>query len=478
MKHAPIRARLTAWYVLALALVLVALGAFVVTRLRSDLTSELDRGLRSAAGQIALGYGLEGPQEFRDVTPTVLPGPRGHGSGAQIVQRSGHVRYATGDAVTRMRLVSRATLADALQGDRVVVSRHVGPGNEHLRLIAMPAQFRDGRREVLVVAESLKDIDSSVHKVLVLLLVGGIAALALLAGGGWWIARKALQPVERMTTRADLIGIADLSQRIAVPRAEDEVGHLARTLNAMLDRLEEGVHARERLVADASHELRAPLAAMRSELEVSMRQDELGAPARAVLASARDEVIRMSRVVDNLLALARVDAGRLELLVSPQDLADLAERVVHAHRAAAEAAGATVVVEGTADPVAADPDRVEQVLGNLVDNAIRFSPPGGQVTVGVWQNGHESGFTISDGGPGVPDEARERVFDRFSREDNARGRSGGAGLGLAIALEIVSAHGGRIWVEGRDPHGSAFVVALPRGPVAARRPAGAGTSMT
>jgi len=454
--------------VLVLALVLVALGAFVVTRLRSDQTSELDRGLRSAAGQIALGYGNEGVPEFRDVTATVLPGPRGHGSGAQIVQRSGRVLYATGDPVTHATLVDRQTLADALRGDRVVISRRVGPTHEHLRLIAMPAQFR-GAREVLVVAESLRAIDSSVHKVLVLLIVGGIAALALLAAGGWWIARKALEPVERMTTRADRIGMADLSQRIAVPRAEDEVGHLARTLNAMLDRLEEGVHAREQLVADASHELRAPLAAMRSELEVSLRQDELGSHARAVLASARDEVIRMSRIVNNLLTLARVDAGRLELLVSPQDLSDIAERTAHAHRAAAEAADVSVVVEGSADPVGVDAERLEQVLGNLVDNAIRFSRAGGQVTVAIWQNERASGVTVSDDGPGVPGEARDRVFDRFSREDDARGRGGGAGLGLAIAREIVTAHGGRIWVEGRDPHGSAFFVALPRGPVTAER---------
>lgn len=302
MRRAPIRLRLTAWYVVVLAAVFLALGAFVVTRLRSDLTSEIDRGLGSAAGQITAGYKAEGPKEFRDVSRTVLPGPRNRGSGAQILDASGRVLLADGDPVTRAPLVPRSAFALVLAGRRVAESMRRGSPTEHLRVVAIPAQ-RGGQRQVLVVAESLDDVDESVDRVKVLLALGSLAALGFVALGGWWIARKALQPVERMTTRADRIGIDDLSQRIAVPRVHDEVGHLARTLNAMLDRLEEGVQAQQRLTADASHELRAPLAAMRSELEVSLRRDALSEQARAVLASARDEVVRMGRIVDNLLAL-------------------------------------------------------------------------------------------------------------------------------------------------------------------------------
>ena len=170
---------------------------------------------------------------------------------------------------------------------------------------------RLGERRVLVVGESLAGVDASVRRVLVLLLIAGPAALAATAAGGWWLARKALLPVSRMTSEADTIGIDRLHERVAVPRAADEIGHLAVTLNAMLARLEHGVREQHRLVADASHELRTPLAAMRSEIDVSLRGDRLTDDARAVLESTREEVDRMTRTVNNLLTLAQVDEGRL-----------------------------------------------------------------------------------------------------------------------------------------------------------------------
>jgi heavy metal sensor kinase len=465
--NAPIRVRLTAWYVLVLAIVMLALGAFVVTQLRSDLTSEVDKTLRSAAKQIGHAYTIEGPKDFHDVAGTVLPGPRDE-SGAQLVDRSGHVVLADGDELPATPLVPASTQRRVLAGEQVVVSRMVGSPGEHLRIVALPVE-RDGSRYVLAVAGSLDAVDSSAHRVLVLLLLGGAAALLLAALGGWWIARKALQPVERMTSRADRIEIDDLSERIAVPRVRDEVGHLALTLNAMLDRLEAGVESRQRLVADASHELRAPLAAMRSELEVSLRHDSLGGQARAVLSSARDEVIRMARTVDNLLTLARADEGRIELLVEDHDLLAIAEAAAGAFGAAAAVAGVELVVSG--DPVVApaDSERLRQVVSNLVDNAVRHAPAGSTVEVRVWREGGHGGFRVCDSGPGVPGDARERIFERFTRQDPARGRGGGAGLGLAISREIVAAHGGRIWVEPLDPKGSAFVVSLPLGTRSADR---------
>lgn len=456
--NVPIRVRLTVWYVLVLAVVLAALGAFVVTRLRSDLTAEVDRTLRSGANQIAQGYIAEGSKDFYDVASTVLPGPHDAGSGAQVLDRSG-VLFWDGDPLTSAPLLGPGQLTRVARGITLVTTLERGSPARRFRLAAVPVE-RAGRRQVLVAAESLHGVDTAVHQVLVLLLIGGIAALALVALGGWWIARKALLGVEQMTTRADRIGIDDLSERIAVPRVRDEVGHLARTLNAMLDRLEAGVDARQRLVADASHELRAPLAAMRSELDVSLRHDELDERAREVLASARDEVVRMGRTVENLLTLARVDEGRLELLERAIELRPVAEAAARAHRAAAETAGVEVVVEDDAGVVAADRDRLEQVLSNLIDNAIRYAPAGTRVTVSLWRDGPEAGFRVCDEGEGVSSELRERIFERFGRQDPARARGGGAGLGLAICREIVRAHGGRIWVEDRDPRGAAFVVSL------------------
>jgi signal transduction histidine kinase len=265
-----------------------------------------------------------------------------------------------------------------------------------------------------------------------------------------------------MTTLAERIGIAEIrDHRIAVPAVRDELSHLALTLNAMLDRLQQGVQSREQLIADASHELRAPLAAMRSELEVSLRHDALPAEAHAVLLSARDEVVRMGWIVENLLTLARVDEGRLELLVAPQALGEVAQAAVRTHRLAAEAAGVEICVEGDAGLVDGDRDRLQQVISNLLDNAIRLAPRGGEVTLSLWRSATEAGLTVSDDGPGVAPEEEGRIFERFARLDRARARGAGAGLGLAICKEIVHAHRGRIWVNGRTPRGSAFTVALP-----------------
>jgi heavy metal sensor kinase len=461
VSRAPIRLRLTGWYVLVLAAVLIAVGAFVVIRLRSDLTAEVDRSLSSAARQIAQGYRAEGVPEFRDVSLSVLEGPRGRGAGAQILDRDGRVVVSVGDSDLATPLIDGPTAAAVASGRRIVGTRYAPTSHDHVRTIAAPVRRR-GQSQALVASEPLVEVDHSVHRVLILLVVGGAGALVLVALGGWWLAAKALRPVERMTARADEIGIHDLSQRVGVPAARDEIGHLARTLNAMLERLEQGVHARERLVADAAHELRAPLAAIRAELEVSLRHDALDDAARAVLDSARDEVLRMGRVVDNLLTLARADEGRLELLTGPQDLAALAERAARGQRSAATAANVELVVDGEPTTVDADADRMDQVITNLIDNAIRFSPAGSRVAVNVWKDTTEAGITVADEGPGVAAGARERIFERFAREDQARGRAGGAGLGLAICREIVHAHGGRIWVEDREPRGSAFVVALRR----------------
>jgi len=456
--NAPIRVRLTVLYVALLAAIVVALTVFVVTRLRSDLTAELDRGLEESAAQIALAYRAEGAEEFHDTTRTVLPTTGREPAGAQLVDPLGHVLLTEGTPLASASLLPRRALFRVLGGARVVSSRRVGRPQQHLRLIGVPAARR-GRREALIVAESLHEIDDSTHRALVLLLLGGGSSLALVAVGGWWIARRALRPVDRMATRADAIGIEDLSQRIAIPRVNDELAHLARTLNAMLERLQDGVQARERLVADASHELRAPLAAMRAELDVTLAQNRLDGPAREALELARDDAVRLTRIVDNLLTLARVDAGRLELLITPHDLSDLADRAVRGQRAAASERGIDLAVDGDAIVAEVDGDRFGQVLTNLLDNAVRNSPQGGRVRVCIRRDIASTHITVADEGPGIPADAREKAFGRFSRHDLARPR-GGAGLGLAICKEIVSAHEGHIWIDEHRPRGTTIHITL------------------
>jgi heavy metal sensor kinase len=454
----PIRVRLTAWYALLLAGIIVGLGAFLVLHLRSDLQGTVDRDLRANSRQIALGYGAEGSPEFKDVSGTVLPVGS---SAAQVLDPSGRVLAAYGIPVAGPVVSSNARVA-ALRGEGGITTVDL-PGHEHPYRVTATGVRRNGSPRVVVVAQSLETVDESVERVLILLLLAGPAALLATALGGWWLARKALRPVQRMTSLAQEIGIDRLTERIPRPRTTDEIGYLALTLNEMLDRLERGVEEKHRLVADASHELRTPLAAMRAELDISLRGDDLTPAAREVLESTLEEVERMSRTVDNLLTLARVDEGRLELLAGPLDLAEAGEAAADSLRSLAHAKGVRLEVDGEPCEVRADSQRVHQALINFIENAIKYAQPGGEVRITSWCREDEVGVTVSDNGPGIPAAAQPHVFDRFYRVDPARGRGGGgSGLGLAICREIATAHGGRVWVESEPGEGSAFTLALPR----------------
>jgi heavy metal sensor kinase len=453
----PIRARMTAWYVVLLAVVVAVVGAFLVLRLRSDLTAAVDRGLQPAAAQIADGYRAEGAPEAVDVARSVLTGER---PAAQILDPSGRVAVSFGDPVSRAPILTRAEAAAVLRSGEVTRTVELGPGRQRFRLVARPT-VRRGRRQLAVAVESMATVDRSVRRVLVLLLVAGPAALLATALGGWWLARRALRPIERMTARAAAIDLDRIEDRLVVPRTGDEVAHLATTLNAMLDRIEHGVEEQHRFVADASHELRTPLAAMRAEIDVSLRADQLDPAARRVLESAREEVDRMTRTVDDLLVLASLDEGRLELLVAPLDLHDVVGRAVASLRPLARSRGVSLRVDGPQAMAVGDADRLGHAVRNLIENAIKFSPEDGEVAVATWVTDGEVGVTVRDQGPGVAPDVRERIFDRFFRADASRSRStGGGGLGLAISREIAIAHAGRVWVDDGGAQGSAFSLAL------------------
>jgi heavy metal sensor kinase len=456
--NAPIRVRMTAWYVVLLGAVIVAVGAFVIVRLRADLTDAADRSLHPAASQIAAGYAQEGIPDFRDVARTVLAGER---AAAQVLAADGTVVARFGDPVSARPMIASGQRRAVLGGRGLTNSAQLGPARQDFRLTAR-AVTRRGQLQLIVAAVSLGPVNRSVHRVLVLLLLTVPAALAATALGGWWLSRRALRPIDHITRTADAIGARDLDERILVPRANDEVAQLAQTLNTMLDRIQTGVEEQRRLVADTSHELRTPLAVMRSEIDVSLRADALPAPARTVLESTREEVDRMRSIVDDLVTLATADEGRLQLARETTDLHELASNAAQSLRALAERRHVSIDVDGESVFADLDPDRMHQVLRNLLTNAIAFSPDGGRVTISIRSERGEASVLVADEGPGVPLALRERVFDRFFRSDASRTRrTGGSGLGLAIAREVVRAHGGVVGVESNGPRGSCFYVRVP-----------------
>ena len=456
----PIRVRLTAWYALLLAAILVALGAFLVLRLRSDLRSTITREIRDGAVTIAGNYANEGVSGFREISAAALR-----------AQRLGHAGARRQGPCAGQLWGPGRRAADALaDGSRRRIRRSWRPARGAARTVAQTlpgdglARAGRGPDQLLVVAESLDQIDEAVRRILVLLLLAAPAALATAGVVGWWLLRKALAPVQRMTQKADEIGIDQLGERLAAPNPNDEVGRLAGTLNAMLDRLERGFETRQRLVADASHELRTPLAVMRAELDVRLRREDLTSSERDVLESVREETDRMGRSVDNLLTLAQAEEGKLSLLSAELDLAEVIESAARPLRGLAAANRIELSIQSEPCRLVGDPQRLELALTNLIENAIKFTPAGGEIVVACERSAGRAGVTVRDSGPGISGEVQARVFDRFYR---ARARPGdrtttvGGGLGLAICKEIAAAHGGTITVRSQEGRGSAFTLWLP-----------------
>ncbi len=309
---------------------------------------------------------------------------------------------------------------------------------------------------LVVVAVSLEDVDETTSALLTPLLVGLPLLLLVVAGTTWLVVSRALRPVERIRSEVELITGSRLDRRVPEPEARDEVGRLARTMNVMLGRLEDSSRRQQQFVADASHELRSPIASVRQVAEVAVTHP--GAMDEGELAeTVLEEAVRMQALVDQLLLLTRTGEGRPQMRREDVDLDDLALAAVR------RAARAGLVVDTTgvgAGRVRGDVVALGQVVANLVDNAARHAK--GRVAVAVAAGREGVTLSVDDDGSGVPPADRERVFERFVRLDDARARdAGGSGLGLAIVREVVRAHGGTVEVDTSPLGGARFVVRLP-----------------
>lgn len=308
---------------------------------------------------------------------------------------------------------------------------------------------------IVVVAQSLGSVDAGVTTVERLLALGFPLLLLVVAGSVYYVVGRTLSPVEEIRRRVAAIGATDLDKRVPVPIADDEVSRLALTMNSMLDRLQDSQAAQQRFVADASHELRSPLAAIRATLEVGLEHPESqqwSDAAPAVL----EETDRLSKLVDDLLLLARSDEVTTPGDHLDVDLDDIL--MIEADRLSRHGA-IDVSVDVAPARVAGDRQQLERLVRNLCDNAARYAKS--TITLSLRVDGGWAVLAVQDDGPGIPVKDRERVFDRFVRLDPARHRpSGGAGLGLAIVSEVARTHGGAVAVED-SPSGARFVVRLP-----------------
>lgn len=276
------------------------------------------------------------------------------------------------------------------------------------------------------------------------------------------VARRLIRPVTALTAAAGRLAAGQSDARADVT-APGELGELAATFDDMADRLETAGRLRRKVMADVAHELRTPLAVLQGETEAML--DGIVTPDAAALTSLHDEVTRLSRLVGDLETLAAADAARLTMHPRPVDLAAVAERATELVRTTASEAGIQVTVRGDAAEVEADPDRLHQVVLNLLSNAIKFTPAGGQVTVTTRGLGHEAVLEVDDTGPGLAADEAAHVFDRFW-QGTAGGRTGGSGIGLAVAAELIAAHDGSITATTNPAGGARFTISLPARPSA------------
>jgi signal transduction histidine kinase len=431
-----LRARLVLIGATGLAVGLAVGGVVLLGALDLALKRSVDDGAMQTAQRVAQQVEEGGPPDPIPVVgaPAVV---------VQVVDEKLGVRAASAGSDRLKSLLTAAELRRAQAGDRLELSGERAGVRGELRVVAVEAGPSDDRQTVVVAAPA-SEARSSVRILRGIFLIGFPLLLAALAALAWRVVGLTLRPVEALRRGAEEITGAGAAARLPVPDARDEVHRLAVTLNDMLDRLETSRRQQRAFVADAAHELRSPLASMRTQLEVAQR---LGP--KADLPATLDDLLidteRLSRLVDDLLLLARADdAGTRAHRRERVDLAALVENLLARY---AEGSVALTLVADSPVWTDGDPDQLRRIVANLLDNAVRHAA--GHVVVEVRS---PATVVVVDDGAGIPEADRERVFDRFTRLDDARDRdSGGTGLGLAIVRELVRLHGGRVTLSDASP---------------------------
>ena len=452
-----LRLRVTALAVAVVTAVLLVTAAVLITAQHQSLQSALDDALVERADELdeevlaAKGW------------PPTLEVPPDEDVAWQVVTPDGVVLAASAGLVGRPALVAAGPIAPPTPAaGGTIVTRDAPPLDEEAfpyRLLSRPIAGA-GEPAVALVAHDLEDVLASTRTLTQLLAIAIPIVAGVLAVLIWVLVGRTLGPVEAIRAEVSGIGARSLDRRVPQPSGDDEIARLARTMNEMLDRIEDATRRQERFVADAAHELRTPLTRLRTQLEVDLAHPDRSDPA-ASLGELLAETLSMQRLLDDLLALARGDAGAPGEPRVPIDLDDL---VLREARRLRENGRVTVDAGAvSAASVVGEPSGLARVVRNVVDNAERHASS--QVTFSLREVGDRAVLLVDDDGPGIPEGRQEAIFERFTRLDDARSRdAGGTGLGLAIAREIVEAHGGTVRVDPDHVPGARFVVELPLAP--------------
>jgi two-component system OmpR family sensor kinase len=469
-----VRTKLTLWYTGILALALVAFSVSVYLVMANQLAARFDRGLQTALDGTARLFIHEKDERETD-QHAASSALRKHYAPHQAVA----LYDAQGQLILEKMLPDnvRAVLPEhfttlAANGSRFFTLSEAQTGaDDGLRLLVQRLAVPPQAVYYITAAEPRTELDQSLELLRDIFLFAVPLALLLAGVSGWFLARKSLAPVVMMAESARRISAENLNERLPVPNPRDELGQLAGTFNELLARLDAAFVQQRQFMADASHELRTPLSVLRTAAAVTLEQPQRPeAEYREALALMHEQARRLTRIVEEMFTLARADAGRRPIAAQDFYLDELVAETARAASVLAERKQIALHLAPLHEtPFRGDEDLLRQLLLNLLDNAIKFTPQGGAISLTLESNGGGYHLTVADTGGGIPAEAQARIFERFFRVDKARSRAdqeqgGGAGLGLSIARWIAEAHGGALRLARSDQHGSTFVVNLPAEP--------------
>jgi|SRR5579859_123573 len=465
MRTGSLRIRVTAWYVGLLALALVSFGLAVYFGLENYLETSLEHSLVLQANAIATNFvtqidskGL--PWLITEVVEDYAP--ESSGRFIRITRKNGKVLYESGDTREPYIDASRVSHPPLTIGSGFF-RRESFDGVHQILVYALPHVSAAGTGYIVETGASLSPIIHVLHSLLLVLLILTPLILIAAAMGGYLLMTRPLLPVVALTEQAERIGADNFSERLPVISTGDELERLSLSLNRMLTRLEEAITHIHRFSEDVSHELRTPLTILRGELEPLAQMQMSESQVTEAVGSALEEIERMSKIVESLLAISRLDSGNAGIEKTCVDLRALACETAEQMRVLADEKGITVsCVEGLPVQVLGDALRLKQVVVNLLDNAIKYTPSGGWIKILASSKAQSGVLRVIDSGIGIRADALPHIFERFYRADKARSRaSGGTGLGLSIARAICSAHYGSVSAESVEGKGTTLTVELP-----------------
>jgi heavy metal sensor kinase len=455
-----VRIRLTLWYASVLALSLIAFALVIYYAAGSIFHERQDESLRSTAQTVVSAY-IEELGETHSLSTAgkvVLAEITFPNRYVQLSDNAGNPIAASANLAGATITIPSQVLADA----RARGFSHATVNGLRVTVVPLSSDQTIG---YATVAEPLSVIEDGLSELRRDLFAGVLLVLLLASAGGYFLARKSLAPIASMNSQTQRISAENLSARLDVTNSRDELGRLATTINDLLARLENAFKEQQRFIADASHELRTPLAVLRGETEVALGKERTVDEYQQSLSLIQDEAERLSRIVEDLFILARQPINTRAAL--NKERVSLNEAVRDCARAAQVLAfrkGVRLKVENDSPSIDlnGDEDLIKRMLLNLLDNAVKYTPAGGEISLALVRQNGNAEIVVRDTGIGISAEAQPRVFDRFYRVDKARARTmGGAGLGLSIAQWIVEVHGGFINLSSTPGHGSTFTIVLP-----------------